>query len=168
MAHLLWKRTKTRLLLSLPFQKEKKQYFPLKPLIWNTCQKTLAKSTDTYMVHKSEHSMIKTVINVNTTCKRFSDIKFKCSVLNRINDTIKLTSSQGLKFTGMWTEALYTLYDDSLNHKNFLEIMKLLFKKVFQAILENVSKFVKAVNENLRCLVIDFEQTNLAIIYYKL
>lgn len=46
--------------------------------------------------------------------------------------------------------------------------MKLLFKRVFQAILENVSKFVKAVNENLRCLVIDFEQTNLAIIYYKL
>lgn len=152
------KKNKNQTAAEPSISKRKKQYFPLKPLIWNTCQKTLAKSTDAYMVHKSEHSMIKTVINVNTICKRFSDIKFKCNVLNRIIDTIKLISSQGLKFTGTWTEALYTLCDDGLNHKNFLEIMKLLFKRVFQAILENVSKFVKAVNENLRCLVMSMSR----------
>ena len=59
--------------------------------------------------------------------KRLSDINFRRSVLNRVIGVLKLIGKQSLAFRGKRNEDLYNIFDDSLNHGNFLEIIKLIF-----------------------------------------
>ena len=97
-------------------------------------------NTKSYLLFNSK-SMVENVINETVVSKRLSDINFRRSVLNRVIDVIKLIGRQGLAFRGKRNEALHNIFDDSLNHGNFLEIIKLISK--YDSILEtHVAKVV--------------------------
>lgn len=58
---------------------------------------------------------------------RHHEIQRKRAVLQRVIDTIKLIGKRGLSYRGAKTaEAAYTLIDDTLDHGNYLEILKLI------------------------------------------
>lgn len=81
---------------------------------------------------------------------RLFEIQRKRAVLQRVIDTIKLIGKRGLSYRGAKTaEAAYTLIDDTLDHGNFLEILKLisnydpLLKQHIEDVVHKSQKFKK-------------------------
>jgi hypothetical protein len=96
--------------------------------------KTHSVNVEAYMVYKSE-CMIRNVRNDTLVSQRLVEINYRRNVLTRVIETVKLIGKSGLAIRGKRNEAVYKLFDDSRNHGNFLEIIKLVGK--FDAILQS-------------------------------
>lgn len=72
-------------------------------------------------------------------------------VIEGVIETIKLIRSQGLAFrSGDWrNEALHILYDDSLNHGKFHEMIKLISKFDF-ILAKHLDKIVIKSKEHIK------------------
>ncbi|KAM4796255.1 uncharacterized protein WCC33_001402 [Rhinophrynus dorsalis] len=77
------------------------------------------------------------------------EVKRKCSILERVIETIKLSGKRGLSYRAT-TEAAYTLDDEKLDHGNFLEILLLLskFDPLLKSHLDTVVKKSKKQHES--------------------
>lgn len=84
--------------------------------------KTHSVNVEAYMVYKSE-SMIGNVRNDTLVSQRLVEVNYRRNVMTRVIETVKLIGKSGLAIRGKRNEAVYKLFDDSVNHGNFLEII---------------------------------------------
>ena len=59
---------------------------------------------------------------------KYIQVKTNRQVMERVIDVVKLIGKRGLRYCGSKTVAAYSLDDSSLDHGNFLELVKLLGK----------------------------------------
>ena len=81
--------------------------------------------------------MIVNVGNNTLLSQRLVEVNYCRNVLTRVIETVKLLKQlkSGLAIRGKRNEAVCNLFDDSINHGNFLEIIKVIGK--FDAILQS-------------------------------
>ena len=79
--------------------------------------------------------MIVNVRNDTLLSQRLVEVNSRRNMLTRVIETVKLIGKSGLAIRGKRNEAVYNLFDDSINHGNFLEIIKVIGK--FDAILQS-------------------------------
>ena len=79
--------------------------------------------------------MIANVRNDTLVSQRLVEINHRRNVFTRVIETIKLIGKSVVALRGNRNEAVYKLFDDSINHENFLEIIKIIGK--FDATLKS-------------------------------
>ena len=103
--------------------------------------KTHSANVDAFMVYKSE-CMIANLRNDTLVSQRLVEVNHRRNVLTRVIEAIKLIGKSGLVTRGKRNEAVYKLFDDSINHGNFLEIIKIIerFDATLQSRLTTVAE----------------------------
>ena len=96
--------------------------------------KTHSANVEAFMVYKSE-CMIANVRNDTLVSQRLVEVNHRRDVLTRVIETIKLIGKSGLAIRVKRNEVVYKLFDDSINHGNFLQIIKIIGK--FDATLQS-------------------------------